>query len=97
MTLLDHFKNDATNRFPSHQFSHACLRWALGKWTRVDIISKFNLQPNDEIQLDELKTHYQGLANNQKFLFVQLFEGDLELYEVGLISEQEVKDDLGLT
>lgn len=97
MTLLDNFKPDAEDNLPVHQFVHAGMFWALGVFSRADMISKFNLQASDESQLDELAAFYTGLPNNQKFLFIQKAEGALELYEAGLMTEQEVKTQLGLT
>jgi len=97
MTLLDNFKPDSEEGLPVHQFVHAGMFWALGVFSRADMISKFNLQASDEPQLDELAAFYTGLPNNQKFKFIQIAEGALELYETGLMTEQEVKTQLGLT
>lgn len=96
--LLDHFKDEATDRRSVHGFSGSLILLADGDITRQNIIDFFNLDNVDEIQLDELIANYNGEPNAvKKLAYIYKTENVLINYEAGLLTESQVKTFLGLS
>jgi hypothetical protein len=100
MPLIDrvfHDDPDPTRWVANHSFSATLWFWARGEVTRAQVISAFNMTTEDEVQLDELKAHYDGLPTNEKTRFHSDLEAAGVLAETGLITKTLYKSFLGLT
>ena len=100
MPLIDRiFRDDPddTRNFSNHAFSAAMWFWAKGDLTRAQVIAAFNLTTQDEVQLDQLLVHYQGLSTQEKRAFHSDVEAAGILAEDGLITKAQYKALLGLT
>lgn len=98
MALIDRLAHDiGTETIANHAFSAAMWFWSRGDVTRAQVIAAFALDATDEVQLDQLSTHYQALTVDRK----QEFHSDMEaagvLLESGLITKAKYKSLLGLT
>ncbi len=102
MALLDRlFRDNADPDFKdyisNHAFSGAMWFFAKGDITRVQVIAAFDLSATDEVQMDQLITHYQSLSAEDKRAFHSDLESGGVLAEQGLISRTQYKALLGLT
>ena len=100
MALVDRLArgDEPVNGFISnHAFSAGVYLWGQGVVTRNQIVNALSLSVDDQLQLDQLKTHYDGLTNAKK----DAFHGKLEalgiLLEMGYITPTFYKNQLGLT
>jgi hypothetical protein len=80
----------------NHAFSAGVYLWGQGIVTRAQIVAALALTPTDEVQFDQMKTHYDGLSTAKK----DAFHGKLEslgiLLETGYITKAFYKTQLGL-
>jgi hypothetical protein len=100
MALIDrifHDDVDSNRNVSNHAFSAAVWFWAKGDLTRAQVIAAFEMTAADEVQLDELETHYQSLTADQKLHFHSDLEGAGVLAEQGFITKTKYKALLGLT
>ena len=79
MALIDRvFRDNADSDFKDyidiHEFSAALWFFAKGDFTRADVIVDLSLATVDEVQLDQLIAHYQGMSNQDK----KTFHSDIE-------------------
>lgn len=68
MSLLDRLRGTEKPKIPSHQFQAAMSEWVDGAvgFSRVTIISGFQLTSSDEAELDALKTIYDSANTSAK-------------------------------
>jgi hypothetical protein len=100
MALIDRiFRDDVdpTRWIHNHEFSAAVWFWSKGEITRQDVINSFGLDATDEIQLDELATHYGTLTADEKSEWHSDLEAAGILAESGRITKAKYKSLLGLT
>ena len=102
MALLDRiFRDNSDPDFQgyisNHAFSAAMWFFAKGDITRAQMIAAFNLSATDEIQMDQLIAHYQGMSTQEKRSFHSDLEAAGVLAEQGLLSRNQYKSLLGLT
>lgn len=81
----------------SHAFSAGIYLVSRGLVTRQQFVTRFGLSPEDETQLDQLVTHYNGLNAENKAAFHGKFESLNILREEEYINLTEYKNLLGLT
>ena len=81
----------------NHAFSAGVYLWGQGIVTRAQIVTALGLTVEDQVQFDQMKTHYDGLTTAKK----DAFHGKLEalgiLLEMGFITKAFYKTQLGLT
>ena len=81
----------------NHAFSAGVYLWGQGIVTRAQIVTALGLTVEDQVQFDQMKTHYEGLTTAKK----DAFHGKLEalgiLLEMGFITPTFYKSKLGLT
>lgn len=81
----------------NHAFSAAIYLWAQGVVTRTQLVTGLGLTATDEVQLDQMKSSYDGLTANQKLAFHGKVESLGVLLEEQLITPAFYKTVLGLT
>ncbi len=67
MALIDKLLANDDKKIPIHSFIGGLVLWANGIWNRATLISKYNLETSDEVQLDVLKAKFDGIADKRKF------------------------------
>jgi hypothetical protein len=81
----------------NHAFSAGVYLWGQSIITRAQVVNGLGLTPTDEVQLDQMKAHYDGLTNAKK----DAFHGKLEalgiLLELAYITPAFYKTQLGLS
>ena len=98
MALVDRLAHDpGVESIANHDFSAACYFWALGEITRQNVVDAFNLSTEDQVQLDQLQTYYQGLNTADKQEFHSRLEAAGMLLEGEHITKAFYKNLLGLT
>ena len=91
MALLDRFNvstvvdpdDPEQNKISGGQFMSALTEWALGHYSRANVINAFNISATDESDLDWLKARYDNATQKERFLIVvrnqfYLLEGGYE-------------------
>ena len=70
MSLLNRLRGTEKPRISAHGFQAAMSEWADGAtgFSRATIIAQFNLNADDEAELDILKAHYDSANTNAKKL-----------------------------
>ena len=70
MSLLNRLRGTESPRISAHGFQAALSEWADGApgFSRASIISQFQLNAEDETELDILKVHYDSANTNAKKL-----------------------------
>jgi len=97
MALIDRiFHDDPATSISNHAFSAALWFFAQGQVTRSQVVTAFNMDAIDEVQLDELITYYQALSNQDKRKFHSDIEAAGILAESGLITKALYKSFLGM-
>ena len=81
----------------AHRFSAAIFLWAAGDFTRAEAIAALELEANDEIQLDQMVTFYNGLTSSKKREFHGKVEAVIILLQDGKITKAQAKTFLGMT
>ncbi len=81
----------------NHAFSAALWYFAKGSITRADVVAAFDMTTDDEIQLDQISTHYAGLSAADKRAFHSDVEAAGILAEGEYITKAKYKTLLGLT
>ncbi len=102
MALIDRIARDQPDPrgevgLPGHVFSSAVYFWAKGDITRQNVIDGFNLDATDEIQLDQLQTHYLSLPPNDRRAFLSDFWGATMLLDAGKITKAQFASLMGLS
>ena len=100
MTLIDRLAHDTPGSetdISNHEFSAAVWFWAQGDITQQNVVDAFTLTAEDEVQLDQLRTHYQNLGANQKLHFHSDLEAAGMLLEGGKLTKAQYKNLLGLS
>lgn len=99
MALIDRLDHtaDRDDHIANHSFSAAMYFWAKGEITQAQVIAAFNLQAEDETQLDQLSTFYGTLSTEDKQEFHSRVEAAGILLETGLITQAKYKSLLGMT
>lgn len=102
MALIDRLARDDPQpadgkHLSNHAFAAATWFWGKGELTRAQVIAGLGLTADDEAQLDQLATFYQGLTNALKAEFFSRVESAGVLLEQGLISRAKYKTLLGMT
>lgn len=100
MALIDrlfHDDPDELRHISNHEWSAALWFWSKGQLTKDQIVSAFNLNTTDQIQLDQLVTHYNGLTSTQKMEFHSDVEAAGILAEGGRITKAMYRAFLGLS
>lgn len=97
MALLDRFGSPGNDSIASHEFSAACYYWTLGDLTRAQIVAAFEIQPDEEVHLDQLQEFYVSLSVEERRTFHSRLEAALVLLEGGHIPQSTFKSLLGLT
>ena len=98
MTLIDRLAQDE-GVAPIHGHTFSAALWFLGRGrsTRANIVNAFNLDATDQVQLDKLITHFQGLTQQEKDFFHSDLEAALVLLQEGIITKAQFKNLLGMT
>ena len=87
---------NATNKINVHAFGAALREFARGQITKAQIVAAFDLDAQDETQLDAIIATYQALPNAAaQAKGMQAFESAMILAEAGYYTEQQCKDSLG--
>ncbi len=101
MALIDRLAFD--NPGPGGAENIASHTFAAGAWfihqglkTVAEIKTMFNMSTEDEVQMDLLVAHYQGLSASDKELFPELLERTLIFLSNGLITKSEAKSLMGM-
>ena len=81
----------------NHAFSASVYLWGQGIATRVQVVTKLGLLPEDEIQLDQMAAHYASLTTAKKDAFHGKLEALGVLLEGNYITPAFYKTQLGLT
>jgi len=81
----------------NHAFSAAVYLWGQGIITRAQVVAGLGLRTDDEPQLDQLKTTYNGLTTAKKDAFHGRLEALGILLEGNYITAAFYKTQLGLT
>jgi hypothetical protein len=101
MALVDRLSRvppePAEGYIANHAFSAGVYLWGQGIVTRAQIVTALGLTVEDQIQFDQMKTHYDGLTATQKGDFHGKLEALGILLEMGYISKAFYKTQLGLT
>ncbi len=98
MALINRLAHDeGYASIANHAFSAAVWFWARGEVTRSNVINAFNLDSEDEVQLDQLSTYYQNLPVEEKRMFHSNLEAAGILLEQELIDKSKYKSLLGLS
>jgi hypothetical protein len=95
MALID--RVGPSGDISSHSFSAGIYLVTRGIVTRQQLVDRFGLTPQDEVQLDQLAVHYSGLNAENKAAFHGRFESLNILREEEYITLVEYKNLLGLT
>jgi len=99
MALIDRLARDPnipTDKRIGGHFETIILLYLLGRATRTQAINGLNLETEDEVQLDALKTHFDGLNNADKTQFGIIFSGVINILTAGIITKAQAKTLLGL-
>ncbi len=82
----------AVESISNHAFSASLYLWGRGKITRAQLVAAFNLTATEELQLNDIKAHFDSLTANEKLAF----HGELEslgiLLEGQFITQQQYKN-----
>lgn len=100
MALIDrifHTDSDENRHISNHAWASALWFFSKGQVNRTQIVNAFNLTVDDQIQLDQLIAHFQGLTVEEKSEFHSNLESAGTLAEEGLISQTLYRSFLGLT
>jgi len=89
MTLIDRLTAEDDTKIPAHGFSAALFLHAIGKLTRQEIIDKFALSVEDQVQLDQLRAGRATLAQPE-MLYAKQVEAVAVLAEGGFVAKAEV-------
>ena len=81
----------------NHAFSAGVYLWGQGIVTREQIVTALGLTVEDQVQFDQMKTHYDGLTTAKKGDFHGTLEALGILLEMGYITKAFYKTQLGLT
>lgn len=95
MALID--KLHGGDKVSAHAFSAALRLWLGGDATRAQVVSLFNLLPEDETGLDEIQGTFDAQNNaTAKIAFLLKLEGIIVLLQEGLITEAQAKTLFGM-
>jgi len=98
MALIDRLDPDNENRTLSfHEFSAAISKVADGDWTLAEFKTRLELDANDDVQLNKLIVHFQGLSQADQRKFHTLVEREGVLWETGRQTNAEFLASLGMT
>ena len=101
MVLIDRLAHDGSvpheDQIAAHSSSAALFLWATGKITRTNVVDAFNLTVGDQVQLDQLSSHYTSLSSNEKREFHGRVESVSILLENGLLIKSQAKTLFGMT
>lgn len=81
----------------NHTFSAAAYLWGQGILTRAQVVAGLGLTTENQIQLDQLKTYYDGLTTAKKDAFHGRLEALGILLEGGHITPAFYRTQLQLT
>ena len=81
----------------NHAFSAAVYLWGQGIITRAQVVTGLGLSAVDEVQLNQMKAHYDGLNASKKDAFHGKLEALGMLLELGYITKEFYKNKLALT
>jgi len=100
-TLINRLAHDGSvpnnKEIPGHNFGAALFLWASGDRTRAQTITALELDPDDEVQLDEMVTSYNALSANKMREFGAKVEAVSILLQDGKLTKAEAKTILGMT
>ncbi len=88
---------DTANYFPNHQWAAGVWFTATGRYTKDQLIAEFEITVTEEVQLDQLIAHYQGLSNQAKHDFYADVESAGVMAEQGRMTRTKYKSIFGLT
>lgn len=81
MALLEKLTGEVQPKLPVHQFYSALIEWDAGETTRATIVTHFNLDASDEVDLDWLKGKFDASLNKREF--AERIHGIFMLAETG--------------
>jgi hypothetical protein len=88
MSLLDRLQHiSGFDRIANHRWAAAMYFLVRGEVTRATVISAFNIQPDEENDLDSYKTYYDSLVAEDKLHFHDRVEAAGVLLEGGIIDQ----------
>jgi hypothetical protein len=88
---------DGVDKIASHTFSAVLVLWGLGEITKQNIVDHFGFDAQEEVELDQLQNHYQGLNSNQQLAFHGKIESLCILLEEKIITQAKFKQMLGIS
>ncbi len=95
MALFERITGD-NNNIAVHTFFAAVDLWSNGDITRSDVVSAFSLTAADEVELDALKSTYDGIGSAaNKARYVSRVHSTFILGESNLLTESQAKTILG--
>ena len=94
---IDHTDPDSSRHINKHAWSGAMWFFAEGDFTRAQIVTAYNMTVEDEVQLDQLIIHFQGLTPGKKAKFHNDLEAAGNLLEDGKITSAQYLNLLGLS
>jgi hypothetical protein len=100
MTLiprLDQTDPDPERHIPIHEWSAAMWFLAKGEFTKAQLVEAYTITVSDEVQLDQLITHYLGLPVSEQQEYHSTVESAGILLEAGQITVATYKSLLGMT
>ncbi len=100
MALIDrlfHDDPDTSRHIANHRWSAALWFFARGELTRANVVNAFGLTVDDQVQLDELIAHYQGLTATEQAKFHNDVEAAGVLAENGDLTKAKYRQFLGMT
>lgn len=100
MPLIDRiFRDDPdpAREINTHAWSAAMWFLAKGSITQQNVIDAFTLDATDQIQFQQLITHYNGLTATEKSEFHSSLESAGILAQSKMITKTQYKSLLGLT
>lgn len=95
MGLFERWTAADSTKIRIHPFASALREWTRGAVTKTQVVNAFSLSSEDQIELDAIKTKYDGLNTNQKAEFVVKLHDVMILSEAGLYDKAKAKTELG--
>lgn len=83
-------------KIPVHAFSCALREWSRGAVTKAQVVNAFNLDSNEQAQLDAIASTYQAKPNQAaKDDYLVKIHDVFVLSESGFYSKNKAKSELG--